>query len=74
MVIFYMKYLKMWTRHAFGNLPEQWLLYFDKLRRINHVQDLLNFTQEHDLLLGASLGPELEQTTHHRLGEEWILL
>lgn len=64
----------MWTRYAFGYLAEQWLLYFDELRRINHIQYLLNFAQKHDLLLGARFGPEFEQTTHHRFGEEWILL
>lgn len=72
--VFVVNYLKMWTRYAFGYLTEQRLLYFDKLWRIDHIQDLLNFTQEHHLLLGACLGPKFEQATHHRLGEEWILL
>lgn len=68
-----MAHLKVWTGHTLGNLPEQWLLDFDKLRRINDVKDLLNFSQEHDFLLRARFGPEFEQATDNRLRQNGVL-
>ena len=43
-------HLKVWTGDTLGNLLEKRLLDFDKLRRLNHIQNLLNFTQEHHLM------------------------
>lgn len=68
-----MPYLKVWTGHTLGNLSEQWLLDFDKLRRIYDVKNLFNFSQEHDFLLRARFGPEFKQATDDRLRQSGIL-
>lgn len=62
------------TRDALGDLPEQWFLDFDELWRFDHVQDFLDFAEEHHLLLGAGLWPELEQPAHHRFRQRGVLL
>lgn len=73
-MLFKILYLKVWTGHAFGDLPEQLLLDLDELRRIDDVEDLLDLAEEHDLLLRARFRPELEQAAHDRLGEHSVLL
>lgn len=67
-------YLKMWTRNTFGNLSEERLLYFHKLRRLNHIQNFLNFTQEHNLLLWTRLWPKFKQPLYDRLRQRRIFL
>lgn len=42
-------YLKMRTSYTLGDLLKQKLLNLLKLRRLNDIQNLLHFTQEHDL-------------------------
>lgn len=64
----------MWTRYAFGDLPKKSLLDLHKLRRLNHVQNLLNLAEEHNLLLRARLWPKLEQTANHGLRKRGVLL
>lgn len=39
----------MWAGDALGYLLEERLLYFDKLRGLNYIQDLLQLPQEHHL-------------------------
>ena len=43
-------HLKVWTGDTLGNLLEQWFLDFDELRRLDHIQNLLDLTQEHHLV------------------------
>ena len=43
--------LKVRAGDTLGNLLEQRLLDFDKLSRLNHVQNLLYFTKKHDFFL-----------------------
>lgn len=66
-------YLKVRTRDAPGDLPEQRFLDLDKLGRLDHVQDLLDLAEEHHLFLGAGLWPELEQPAHHRFRQRGVL-
>lgn len=44
-------YLKVWVGHTFRDLSEQGLLDFLELCRLNDIQNLFNFTQEHHLLI-----------------------
>jgi hypothetical protein len=60
-----MAYLEVRTGHASCNLPEEWIHDALELSWLYHVQDLLNLSQEHHLLLTARLGPELQETLHH---------
>ena len=64
----------MWAGNTFGNLFKQRFLDFDKLSRFDDIKYLLDLAQEHDLLLGAGLGPELEQPLDDLLGEGGVLL
>ena len=43
--------LKVWAGDTLGNLLEQRLLDFDKLSRLNNIQDLFYFTKKHDFFL-----------------------
>lgn len=45
-------YLKVWIGHTSRDLFEQWLLDFLELRGLNDIQNLLDFTQEHHLIVG----------------------
>jgi hypothetical protein len=42
--------LEVWAGNTFGKLPEKRHHNFLEFCRLNHVQDLLKFVQEHDLL------------------------
>ena len=42
-------YLKVWTGDALGDLLEERLLDLDELSGLDHVEDLLDLTQEHHL-------------------------
>ena len=64
----------MGTGHTLGNLFEQRFLDFDKLSRLNHVQNLLYFTQKHHFFLWTSFWPELEEAFDDLLGEGGVLL
>merc|ERR1711884_328402 len=66
--------LEVWAGNTFGNLFKQRFLDFDKLSRFDDIKYLLDLAQEHDLLLGAGLGPELEQPLDDLLGEGGVLL
>merc|ERR1719219_566075 len=44
-------HLEVGTGHTLGNLFEQRFLDFDKLSRLNHVQNLLYFTKKHHFFL-----------------------
>ena len=44
-------YLEVGAGHTLGNLFEQRLLDFDKLSRLNNIQDLFYFTKKHDFFL-----------------------
>ena len=67
-------YLEMGTGHTLGNLFEQRFLDFDKLSRLNHVQNLLYFTKKHHFFLWTSFWPELEKALDDLLGESGVLL
>jgi len=41
--------LKVRTRNAFGDLFEERVLDLDELRRLDHVQDLFDLSEEHHL-------------------------
>ena len=60
--------------NTFGNLFKKRFLDLDKLSRLDDIEYLLNLPEEHDLLLGAGLGPELEQPLDDLLGEGGVLL
>lgn len=44
-------YLKMWIAHTFRDLLKQRFLDFLELCRLDDVENLLNFPQEHDLMI-----------------------
>ena len=67
-------YLEMRTGHTAGNLAKENLLHLHKLHRLNHIQNLLNLPEEHDLLLRRRLGPVLEHTLNDGLRQRGILL
>lgn len=50
-------YLKVWTRNTFSELPEQRVHDLLELGRLDHVQDLLHFVEEHHFLRRMSLRP-----------------
>ena len=39
----------MWTWHTSGDLPKELFLYFDKLGRLDHIQDFFDLAKKHDL-------------------------
>ena len=47
-------YLKVWTGDALGDLLEERLLDLDELSGLDHVEDLLDLTQEHHLKIAQS--------------------
>lgn len=49
------EYLKMWTAHTFRDLLKQRLLDFLELRRLDDVENLLDFPQEHDLTISREM-------------------
>lgn len=51
MPVLYHVYLKVWIGHTFRDLFEQWLLDFLELCWLNNIQNLLDFTQEHHLMI-----------------------
>ena len=55
-------------------LLEKRFLNFDKLGGLGDVEDLFDFAEEHDLLLGARLGPVLEQAADDFLRQRGVLL
>ena len=67
-------YLEMRAGNAARNLFEECLLNFYELSRFRNVEDLFNLSEKHDFLLWTSLGPVLEQTANHFLGQSGILL
>lgn len=46
-------YLKMWIAHTLGDLLKQRFLDFLELCRLDDVENLLDFPQEHDLMVGG---------------------
>lgn len=58
-------YLEVGAGDTLGQLPEERLHDLDELRRLDHVQDLLQLVQEHHFLRAVSLRPVLEKRRHH---------
>ena len=56
----------MWTGDTLGNLLEQWFLDFDELRRFDHIQNLLDLTQEHHLVRKIRIHTVLLQVQLYR--------
>lgn len=48
-------YLEVWFGHTYGDLLEQGLLDLFKVRRLNDIQDLFDFTQEHQLEVKSTI-------------------
>lgn len=48
-------YLKMWIAHTFRDLLKQRFLDFLELCRLDYVENLLNFAQEHDLMISKEM-------------------
>lgn len=48
-------YLKMWIAHTFRDLLKQRFLDFLELCRLDDVENLLNFPQEHDLMISTAV-------------------
>lgn len=48
-------YLKMWIAHTFRDLLKQRFLDFLELCRLDDVENLLNFPQEHDLMISKEM-------------------
>lgn len=48
-------YLKMRIAHTFRDLLKQRFLDYLELRRLDDVQNLLNFPQEHDLMISKEM-------------------
>lgn len=48
-------YLKMWIAHTFRNLLKQRFLDFLELRWLDNVENLLDFPQEHDLVISKEM-------------------
>lgn len=48
-------YLKMWIVHTFRDLLKERFLDFLELRRLDDVENLFNFPQEHDLMIGKEV-------------------
>ena len=69
-----MPYLEVRAGNTFGNLFKKRFLDLDKLSGLDNIEYLLNLPEEHDLLLGAGLGPELEEALDDLLGEGGVLL
>ena len=67
-------YLEVRAGNTFGNLFKKRFLDLDKLSRLDDIEYLLNLPEEHDLLLGAGLRPELEETLDDLLGQGGVLL
>ena len=60
--------------NTFGNLFKKRFLDLDKLSGLDDIEYLLNLPEEHDLLLGAGLGPELEEALDDLLRQRGVLL
>jgi hypothetical protein len=60
----------MWAGNTPSNLCEQRSLDLNKLGWLNHVQNLFNLVQEHDLLGTVDLGPEPQQAMDNLEGEK----
>ena len=60
--------------NTFGNLFKKRFLDLDKLSGLDDIEYLLNLPEEHDLLLGAGLWPELEEALDDLLGQGGIFL
>lgn len=58
----------MLTGDASGKLFEERRHDFNKLSRLDHVQDLLEFVQKHHLLRAVHLWPVLQQVKYHLCG------
>lgn len=58
-LVFNMSDLKVWAGHAFGQLSEEGLHNLDELWRLNDIQDLLKFIEEHHLFWTVGLWPIL---------------
>lgn len=69
-----MTYLEVRAGHTFGNLFKKRFLDLDKLSGLDDIEYLLNLPEEHDLLLGAGLRPELEEALDDLLGQGGVLL
>lgn len=55
----WMRHLEVRAGHTLGQLPEERLHNFDELRRLDDVQDLLQFVEEHHLFRTVCLWPIL---------------
>lgn len=64
------QYLKMWTAHTLGDLLKQRLLDLLELRRLDDVENLLDFPQEHDL----PRGKERQRDARGRVRSGWLTL
>ena len=69
-----MSYLEVRAGNTFGNLFKKRFLDLDKLSGLDDIEYLLNLPEEHDLLLGAGLRPELEEALDDLLGQGGVLL
>ena len=67
-------YLEVRAGNTFGNLFKKRFLDLDKLSGLDDIEYLLNLPEEHDLLLGAGLRPELEEALDDLLGQGGVLL
>ena len=67
-------YLEVRAGNTFGNLFKKRFLNLDKLSGLDDIEYLLNLPEEHDLLLGAGLRPELEEALDDLLGQGGVLL
>ena len=67
-------HLEVWAGHALGELREQRHHHLLELRGLDHVKNLLELVEEHDLLGAVDLGPEPEQGADDGLGEGGVLL
>lgn len=66
--------LKVRRRHTETDSTKQGQHDLGKLRGFNHIQDFLEFIQEHDFLGTVNLWPVSQETRDHLLSKTWILL
>lgn len=58
-------HLEVWAGHTLGQLSEKRFHHFNKFRRFNHIQKLLELIKEHHLLWAMSLWPVLQEGHHY---------
>ena len=74
LVIAFMTDLKVMTADALGELVEEGYHHFLELGWLDHVEDLFELVQKHNLLGGMHLRPIPQEIEDNLLGERGILL